>query len=110
MPMVEISKNAFITTKRSSAATVATCFNDSGDAIAARAEMDSVISGNSAADSARCAIELLSGTSNLDVQSNQALRSGRTDIEDAGTGNRLSKNICESSTPTGICTAPPQGP
>lgn len=105
--LVHIDKNSFITTKRSAAATVATCFAESGDAIAVRNESASIVTANSAAASARCAIELLTGTSNLDVGKNQAVRSARADIEDAGTGNRLSQNLCTTSTPSGLCAGTP---
>lgn len=104
---VQISGNAFVSTARSSAATVTTCFDDSGDAIAAKNEKDTVISKNSAADSARCAIELLTGSSNLDVAQNQSVRSARADIEDHGTGNRMTMNLCQSSTPSGLCSGTP---
>jgi hypothetical protein len=106
-PIIEISQNGFISTKRSTAATVATCFDESGDGIAVRNENDSVISGNSAADSARCAIELLAGTKNLDIKDNQLVRSARADLEDKGTANRLSKNLCQTSTPAGLCSGDP---
>lgn len=99
--------NGFSSTRRSTASTVAMCFDDSGDAIAVRNEKDSLVQRNSAADSARCAVELLTGTSNLDVSENQAVRSARTDIEDRGTSNRLSKNLCLNSTPTGLCSGSP---
>jgi len=103
----QIIGNGFASTRRSSASTVAMCFDDSGDAIALRSEKDSLVQKNSAADSARCAIELLPGTSNLDVRENQAVRSTRTDIEDRGSGNRLDKNLCLNSTPTGLCSGAP---
>jgi hypothetical protein len=106
-PIIEISQNGFVSTKRSTAATVATCFDESGDAIAVRNESDSVISANSAADSSRCAIELLAGTKNLDVKDNQLVRSSRADLEDKGLGNRLSKNLCQTSTPAGLCAGDP---
>jgi len=106
-PIIEISKNGFIGTKRSTAATVTTCFDDSGDAIAVRNEKDSLISENSAADSARCAVELLAGTSNLDVRENQAVRSGRADLADQGSGNRLSNNLCLTSIPADLCSGAP---
>lgn len=102
-----ISQNGFTGTRRSTAANVAMCFADSGDAIAIKSEKDSLLQGNSAADSARCAIELLAGTSNLDVQENQSVRSARVDIEDTGSGNRLAKNLCQNSTPSGLCAGPP---
>lgn len=105
--LVAIDKNSFISTKRSTAANVATCFAESGDAIAVRSESASTISSNSAAASARCAIELLTGTSNLEVAKNQAVRSARADIEDTGTGNRLSQNLCTTSTPSGLCSGTP---
>jgi hypothetical protein len=105
--LVEVSKNGFISTKRSTAATVATCFDESGDGVAVRNENDSLISGNSAADSARSAIELLAGTKNLDVRENQLVRSARADLEDKGSGNRLSKNLCQTSAPAGLCTGEP---
>lgn len=102
-----IVQNGFSGTRRSTAANVAMCFADSGDAIAIKADKDALIQGNSAADSARCAIEILAGSSNLDVQENQSVRSARVDIEDAGSGTRLSKNLCTSSTPAGLCAGPP---
>lgn len=102
-----IVQNGFVGTRRSTATNVAMCFADSGDAIAIKGEKDALVQGNSAADSARCAIELLAGTSNLDVQENQSVRSARVDIEDAGSGNRLAKNLCLSSTPAGLCTGTP---
>lgn len=102
-----IVQNSFSGTRRSTAANVAMCFPESGDAIAIKSEKDALLQGNSAADSARCAIELLAGTSNLDVQENQSVRSARVDIEDVGSANRLSKNLCLSSTPSGLCAGPP---
>jgi hypothetical protein len=102
-----INRNGFTSTRRSGAANVAMCFDESGSAIALRSEKDAVVQKNSAADSARCAIELLPGTNNLDVSENQAVRSARTDIEDRGSGNRLSKNLCLNSTPSGLCSGSP---
>lgn len=104
--LVKIDKNSFITTKRSPTATTS-CFAESGDAIAVRNESASVVTGNSAAASGRDAIELLTGTTNLDVEQNQAVRSTRNDIEDTGTGNRLSKNLCTTSAPSGLCAGTP---
>lgn len=105
--MSRIVGNGFVTTRRSSAATAAMCFDESGDAVAVRAEKDALVQKNSAAESARCAIELLAGTSHADVSENQAVRSGRSDIEDRGTGNLFNKNLCLSSTPTGLCSGAP---
>lgn len=105
--MSRIIGNGFVSTRRSTAATAAMCFNDSGDAIVLRSEVDAVVQKNSMADSARCAVELLSGTSNLDVSENQAVRSARTDLEDAGSSNRFSKNLCLNSTPSGLCSGAP---
>jgi hypothetical protein len=106
-PIVTLSNNGFATTSRSTAATVATCFNDSGDAIAVGNEKSTVVSGNSAADSARCAVELLAGSASLTVNQNQAVRSTLVDIQDEGSGNNLSKNLCQTSMPAGLCSGPP---
>lgn len=104
---VRISKNAFSELKRSTAATVDSCFAFSGDGIAVEDELDTVVIQNSIADSARNAIELGAGTENLDVQQNQSVRSSKSDIDDQGTANRLTLNRCSKSAPTGLCSDTP---
>lgn len=104
---VNLNGNGIVDTARSTAATVSTCFNESGDGIAIRSEQKSVVAKNSIAGSARTAIELLTGTVSLDVQQNQATGSKRFDLEDSGTGNHVEKNRCQTSSPTGLCTAAP---
>ncbi len=104
---VRISKNALSELKRSTAATVESCFAFSGDGIAVDDELDTVVIQNSIADSQRNAIELGAGTENLDVQQNQSVRSSKNDIDDQGTANRLSLNRCTKSLPTGLCSDTP---
>lgn len=104
---VSLSNNAFLGTKRSTAATVSTCFDTSGDAIAVQGESGTQLLGNSAADSARCAIDLLPSSRAVDVQKNQSVRSGRVDLEDRGTSNVFGQNLCKTSTPAGLCESAP---
>jgi hypothetical protein len=104
---INLNGNGIVDTARSTAATVATCFDESGDGIAVRGEQKSVIASNSIAGSARSAIELLSDTASLDVHQNQTVGSTRYDLEDRGTGNHLENNRCKSSSPTGQCVATP---
>jgi hypothetical protein len=104
---VNLSSNGIVDTARSTAATVTTCFDESGDGIAVRSEQKSVVSGNSVARSARSAIELLTDTAGLDVQQNQTTGSARSDLEDRGMGNHIEKNHCLTSSPAGLCTAAP---
>ncbi len=100
---VRISKNAFSELKRSTASTVDSCFPESGDGIFVDDELDTVVIQNTIADSPRNAIALGIGTENLDVQQNQSVRSGKSDIEDQGTANRVGLNRCQKSAPTGLC-------
>ncbi len=106
---VQIRKNGFMDTRRSSAdpVSVERCFAESGDAIAVRNEQNDIVQGNSAAASARCAFEFAESTASLEVAENQAVRSGRVDFEDRGSGNRLSKNLCQTSSPGGLCAGAP---
>ena len=104
---VRISKNALSELKRSTAATVESCFAQSGDGIAVDDELDTVVIQNSITDSPRNAIELGIGTENLDVQQNQSVRSTKNDIDDQGTANRLSLNRCQKSEPAGLCASTP---
>lgn len=104
---VRISKNGVAEVQRSTAATVDTCFAESGDGLAVRAEKSTALVGNSIAGSARAAIELGTGSESVEVQQNQATRSVRYDLEDRGTSNRLSLNLCKTSSPAGLCTGKP---
>lgn len=104
---VELSGNGISGTTRSTARTVATCFDESGDGIALEGETGSVVSGNQIAGSGKSAIELRTGTGSLEVSKNGAVRSTGSDIEDKGTGNRLSMNLCLTSTPAGLCSGNP---
>lgn len=102
-----LNGNGIVDTARSTAATVATCFNESGDGIAVVGEQKSVVAKNSIAGSARSAVELLTDTASLDVQLNQATGSKQYDLEDRGMLNHVEKNRCQTSSPTGLCTAAP---
>ncbi|HRI55306.1 MAG TPA: hypothetical protein PLW65_34460, partial [Pseudomonadota bacterium] len=102
-----LNGNGIVDTARSTAATVATCFNESGDGIAIIGEQKSVVAKNSIAGSARSAVELLTDTASLDVQLNQATGSKQYDLEDRGMLNHVEKNRCQTSSPTGLCTAAP---
>lgn len=104
---INLSGNGIVDTARSTAATVATCFDESGDGIAIRGEQKSVVQNNSIAGSARSAVELLTGTVSLDVMQNQSTGSKRFDLEDRGVGNHLERNRCQTSSPTGLCAAAP---
>ena len=104
---VNLNGNGIVDTARSTAATVATCFNESGDGIAVRGEQKSVVAKNSIGGSARSAIELAADTISLDVQQNQSTGSNRFDLEDQGTGNHVEQNRCKTSSPSGLCTAAP---
>lgn len=101
-----VSANGIATTARSTLST-ATCFPESGDGIAVRGEKDSAVVSNSIADSARYAVELQKDTGNLDVQQNQATRSGILDIDDEGAMNKLTLNLCHTSNPAGKCSDAP---
>lgn len=104
---VNLNGNGIVDTARSTAATVATCFDESGDGIAIRGEQKSVVAKNSIAGSARSAVELATDTVSLDVQQNQSTGSKRFDLEDRGVGNHVERNRCQTSSPTGLCTAMP---
>ncbi len=104
---VNLNGNGIVDTARSTAATVATCFNESGDGIAVRGEQKTVVAKNSIGGSARSAIELATDTISLDVQQNQSTGSSRFDLEDQGTGNHVEQNRCKNSSPSGLCTAAP---
>ena len=104
---VRISKNGIAEVKRSTATTVDTCFAESGDGVAVKSEKSTSLVGNSVAGSARAGIELLAGSDSVEVEQNQATRSSRYDIEDHGTGSRLSLNLCKTSSPAGLCTGKP---
>jgi hypothetical protein len=104
---VMLSGNGITGITRSGAATVSTCFDESGDGIAVRGEQKSAVAGNSIAAVARSAIELLPDSSSLDVEQNQTTGSGRFDLEDRGTANHLDNNLCGTSSPAGLCTAAP---
>ena len=104
---IRITKNGISNIARSTAATVDTCFAESGDGIAVRTEKSSALVANSIAGSARDGIELATDTSALDVQQNKATRSTRNDVSDQGTMNKLTLNSCNKSTPTGKCDSTP---
>lgn len=104
---IRITKNGISNIARSTAATVDTCFAESGDDIAVRTEKSSALVANSIAGSARDGIELATDTSALDVQQNKATRSTRNDVSDQGTMNKLTLNSCNKSTPTGKCDSTP---
>ena len=104
---VNLNDNGIVDTARSTAATVATCFAESGDGIAIRTEQKSVVASNSISGSARSAIELLTDTASLDVQQNQTIGSGRYDLEDGGVGNHVENNRCKTSSPAGLCISVP---
>lgn len=104
---VRLTRNGVSDVSRSTAATVDMCFAESGDGLAVRAEKSTSVISNSIAGSARAAIELGTGSDSTDVQQNQATRSTRYDLEDRGTTNRLALNLCNTSSPAGLCTGKP---
>ena len=104
---VNLNGNGIVDTARSTAATVATCFDESGDGIAVRSEQKSVVANNSISGSARSAVELLTDTASLDVQQNQTIGSKRYDLEDRGRGNHVENNRCKTSSPADLCLAIP---